>query len=100
MRTLSDATLYTVNGPRGTYWAIRCQETGAVWTERTESAAAALADEHDLIVVNREDISHAMLLEMMAERARQESAAGGGLPVGGDTPAPGLAGSVKRLVRS
>lgn len=75
MRTLTDATLFTVNGPRGCYYAIRNHDSGAVLTERTESAAAALANEKDLLIVEQRQISHAELLEMMAARVQDGSAA-------------------------
>lgn len=64
MRTLTDATLYTVHGPRGSYYAVRNHDTGAVLTERTRSAAAGLANEQDLVIVDQREISHAELLEM------------------------------------
>lgn len=70
MKTLTDATLYIVNGPRGPYYAVHEHETGAVLTERTESAAIALANEKDLLIVDRQQISHAGMLELMAARGR------------------------------
>ena len=73
MRTLTDATLFTVNGPRGCYYAVRNHDTGAVLTERTESAAA-LANEKDLLIVEQREIGHAELLEMMASRAEGSAA--------------------------
>ena len=75
MRTLTDATLFTVNGPRGCYYAIRNHVTGAVLTERTDSAAAALANENDLVIAEQREISHAELLEMLSARSAGDSAA-------------------------
>ena len=75
MRTLTDATLFTVNGPRGCYYAVRSHDSGTVLTERTESAAAALANEKDLLIVDQREISHAELLEMMAARADESGVA-------------------------
>lgn len=68
MKTLIDATLLVVNGPRGAYYAILDNESGAVLTERTEHAAAALANEKDMVIVDRKEISHAELLRIMAAR--------------------------------
>lgn len=75
MRTLTDATLFTVNGPHGCYYALRNHDTGAVMTERTESAAAALANEHDLVIAEQRIVSHAQLLEMMESRSADSAAA-------------------------
>jgi hypothetical protein len=75
MRTLTDATLLVVNGPRGAYFAILDNESGAVLTERTEHAAAALANEKDMLIVDRREISHAELLRMMAARYDDQVAA-------------------------
>lgn len=72
MKTLTDATLYTVNGPRGTYYAIRDHDTGTVLTEGTESAAAAVANEKDLVIVDQLQIGHAELLKLMAARWQSE----------------------------
>src|SRR5205807_2995981 len=88
MRTLTDATLYTVNGPRGSYYAIRNHDTGSVLTERTESAAAALANEQDLVIVDQREISHAELLEMMASRC-----ADGAVRLGTHADAPAQRGA-------
>ena len=71
MRTLTDATLFTVNGPRGSYYAVRNHDTGTIVTERTESAAASLANEQDLLIVDQREISHAELLDMMAARCAE-----------------------------
>lgn len=64
MRTLTDATLFTVNGPQGRYFAIHNHDTGAVITRPTESGAAALANEQDLLIVDQREISHAKLQEL------------------------------------
>jgi len=77
MKTLTDATFYTVTGPTGTYYAVRDHDTGAVLTERTETGAAALANEKDLLIVERGIIDHARLMQMMASRFA--GAAPGGL---------------------
>ena len=68
MRTLCDATLYTVIDPRGTYYAIRNHDTGMVWTKPTESAAAALANEHNLVIVEQEMIQHDKLMKLTSEQ--------------------------------
>lgn len=101
MRTLTDATLLVVNGPRGPYYAILENETGAVLTERTEHAAAAMANEKDMVIVDRREVSHAELLRMMASRYDRGtkrpaadhplSAADGGEPA----PSMGLAGATR-----
>ena len=70
MRTVTDATLYVVKGPRGPYYAIRENESGAVVTEGTEQAAAALANEKDLVLVERREISHEDLLKMLQRANR------------------------------
>jgi hypothetical protein len=73
MRTLTDATLFVVNGPRGAYFAVRENETGAILTERTEMAAMSMANEKDLLVVDRREIGHAELLAMMAARYEEKA---------------------------
>lgn len=73
MRTLTDATLFVVNGPRGAYFAVRENETGAVLTERTETAAMSMANEKDLLVVDRREIAHAELLALMASRYQEQA---------------------------
>jgi len=81
MRTVIDATLYVVKGPKGPYCAIRENDSGLVVTERTEQAAAALANEKDMIVVDRREISHDELLKMLARHDANEVAAfAGGSP--------------------
>jgi len=81
MRTITDATLYIVKGPRGPYYAVRENATGMVLTERTEHAAMAMAHERDMVISDRVEISHADLLAMMVERCKDSP----GLP-GGDQP--------------
>jgi len=73
MKTLTDATLYTVAGPRGTYFAVRSHDTGAILTERTEAAAAAMANEQDFVIVDQLEITHAELLEMMSARSVEDA---------------------------
>lgn len=68
MRTLTDATLLTIDGPKGAYYAVLDHATGTVLTERTEHAAAALANEKDMVIVDRRQITHAELLRMMTAR--------------------------------
>jgi hypothetical protein len=73
MRTLTDATLFVVDGPRGAYFAIRENETGTVLTERTELAAASLANEKDMIIVDRREIGHAELLAMLGSQCEERA---------------------------
>jgi hypothetical protein len=68
MRTVSDATLLVVDGPRGPYYAIMQNATGTVLTERTEQAAASLANDKDMVIVERREVSHAELLRLMNDR--------------------------------
>ena len=77
MRTLTDATLFVVKGPRGAYFAVRENETGAVVTERTEMAAMSVANEKDLLVVDRREIGHSELLALMASRYEERVTATG-----------------------
>ena len=100
MRTLKDATLFTVSGPRGTYYAVRDEETGAVLTERTESAASAMADERDLLIVDRREVGHAELIEMMASRASQgtDARASEPQPVHARGEGSGLSALARRLL--
>ena len=97
MRTLTDATLYTVNGPRGSYFAVRNHDSGSVLTERTESAAAALANEQDLLIVDQCEISHAQLLEMMAARGA-DGAGASSLGVHSDSHSSPAAGHGSGLI--
>jgi hypothetical protein len=68
MRTVTDATLYVVNGPKGSYFAIEENDTGAVLTARTEQEAAKLANDKDMIIVDRREISHTKLLSLTLSR--------------------------------
>jgi hypothetical protein len=68
MRTITDATLYVVNGPRGPYYALRDNDSGQIITERTEQAAATVANEKDMVIVERLEISHPKMLAMMGGR--------------------------------
>lgn len=63
--------MFVVNGPRGPYYALKDNDTGAVVTESTEQAAAALANEKDLLIVDRREISHADLVKMLGKPAPQ-----------------------------
>jgi hypothetical protein len=87
MKTLTDATLLVVNGPRGAYYAILDNESGAVLTERTEHAAAALANEKDMVIVDRKEVSHAELLRIMAARYERTESATADQPAGASEPA-------------
>lgn len=64
MRSLTNATMFVVNGPRGAYYALRDDDSGTIVTEGTEQAAAAVANEKDMLIVDRREISHADLLKM------------------------------------
>ena len=68
MKTLINATLFVVKGPKGPYYAICDQDSGAVFTERTEQAAITRANEMDMILVDRQEVSHAEMLKLTAER--------------------------------
>ncbi|HEY2586314.1 MAG TPA: hypothetical protein VGI81_11175 [Tepidisphaeraceae bacterium] len=101
MKTLTDATLLVVSGPRGAYFAILDNESGTVLTERTEHAAAALANEKDMVIVDRREIGHAELLRMMAARYdRMDDKPAADQPADGSEPAKpaptmGLAGAAR-----
>src|SRR4051794_26798207 len=56
------AVLYTVQGPRGSYYAIHDPATGRICTESSDPRARAQAREMGLIVVNEEKITHQELL--------------------------------------
>jgi hypothetical protein len=58
----SQGILYTVKGPRGSYYAIHDPASRRVWTERTEQAARAQAGDMDIALVSDEIISHEELL--------------------------------------
>ncbi|HWE04787.1 MAG TPA: hypothetical protein VG326_20445 [Tepidisphaeraceae bacterium] len=62
---MAQATFYTVNGPRGEYYAVRNHDTEKIWTERTESAAQQQARDEGLEFVGHETIDHVRLLDMM-----------------------------------
>ena len=68
MKTLINATLFVVKGPKGPYYAICDQDSGAVFTERTEQAAITRANEMDMILVDRQEISHAAMLKLTSQR--------------------------------
>lgn len=74
MRTLTDATLYVVDGPHGPYYAIRDNESGRIVTERTEQAAARIANQTDMVIVDRVHITHAKLLAMTGSGAAGQQA--------------------------
>ena len=56
---MAQATFYTVNGPRGEYYAVRNHDSGKIWTERTELAANQQAREEGLVFVETQTVSHA-----------------------------------------
>lgn len=58
----SQGILYTVKGPRGSYYAIHDPATGLLRTERTEEAARAQARDMDIRLVDQEIVSHEELL--------------------------------------
>ncbi|HSZ58927.1 MAG TPA: hypothetical protein VK797_25025 [Tepidisphaeraceae bacterium] len=58
----SHGILYTVEGPKGSYYAIHDPATGRVRTERTEQAARAQAQKMGITLVADEIISHEELL--------------------------------------
>ena len=58
----SQGILYTVEGPRGSYYAIHDPATRRIWTERTEQAARAQAQDIGMVLVGEEIISHEELL--------------------------------------
>jgi hypothetical protein len=66
---MTPATFYTVNGPRGVYYAVRNHHTGMVWTERTESAAHQQAQEEGLALIASETVNHHQLLDLMIPQA-------------------------------
>ena len=68
MTTVTDAILYVVNGAKGCYYAIHETDTGAVLTARTEQEAAKLANDKDMIIVDRREITHTKLLSMTMAR--------------------------------
>lgn len=71
---MAKATFYVVNGPRAVYYAARNQETGKVWTERTELAARTQGAEEGLEWVEELTISHAQLLDLMIPQAMPQPA--------------------------
>src|SRR5437016_17240 len=54
--------LYTVRGPRGSYFAIHDPATRRVWTERTEQAARAQASDMGMVLSAEETITHEELM--------------------------------------
>jgi len=59
------ATIYTVHGPRGVYYAVHNHHTGKIWTERTELAAEEQAADEGLALIDSKEIDHASLLDLM-----------------------------------
>ena len=56
------AVLYTVQGPRGSYYAIHDPATGRICTESSDPRARAQARDMGLVVTHEETISHPELL--------------------------------------
>jgi hypothetical protein len=56
------AVLYTVQGPRGSYFAVHDPATGRICTESSDPRARAQAREMGLLVTHEETISHQELL--------------------------------------
>jgi hypothetical protein len=67
--------LYTVKGPRGSYYAIHDPPSGRVWTERTEQAARAQALDMGIALVGDEVISHEELLRRTGREMPEASSA-------------------------
>lgn len=63
---MTPATLYTVNGPRGVYYAVRNNLTGKIFTERTDVNARQQAEEEGLAIVADARVTHMQLLDLMA----------------------------------
>jgi len=61
-QTPGGAVLYTVNGPRGSYFAIHDPAVGRVWTDRTGHAARTRASELGLFLVAEESVTHEELM--------------------------------------
>lgn len=68
MRTLTDATMFVVDGPRGVSYALQDNDTGDIIVEDTEQAAAAQANEKDMLIVDRRQISHGELQKLLGKR--------------------------------
>lgn len=94
MRTVTDATLYIVNGPHGPYFAIRDNDSGEIITERTEQAAAVIANEKDMLIVDRIEITHAKLLAVSGFRGGV--AFEDGVPTFSTTPSASASRSMHR----
>jgi hypothetical protein len=78
------AVLYTVQGPRGSYYAVHDPASGRIFTESTDPRARAQAREKGLIVVNEETITHQELLR----RTGREADAATQAPKTNPTPQP------------
>ena len=63
------AVLYTVQGPRGSYYAIHDPANGRIITESTDPRARTQAREMGLVVVTEETISHQELLRRTGREA-------------------------------
>ncbi|HEY8751789.1 MAG TPA: hypothetical protein VIM11_27660 [Tepidisphaeraceae bacterium] len=76
--------LYMVRGPRGSYYAVHDPGSGRVFTERTDHAARAQAQELGLIVMSAEEVSHQELLR----RTGREADAASQAPTANRNPQP------------
>ena len=63
------AVLYTVQGPRGSYFAVHDPATGRICTESSDPRARAQAREMGLVVTHEETISHQELLRRTGREA-------------------------------
>lgn len=63
------AVLYTVHGPRGSYFAIHDPSEGRVWTDRTAHAARTRANEMGLLLVAEEGVTHEELMRRTGRNA-------------------------------
>jgi hypothetical protein len=75
------AVLYTVRGPRGNYYAVHDPGSGRMFTERTDHAARAQAQEMGLIVISEENVSHQELLRRAGREADADTQASSNNPV-------------------
>lgn len=65
----SKGVLYTVQGPRGTYFVVYDPAAGRIWTERTEHAARQQASEVGLVLTSEESVTHEEMLRRTGRAA-------------------------------
>ena len=70
------AVLYTVQGPRGSYYAIHDPATGRICTESSDPRARAQARDMGLMVTHEESITHQELLRRTGRDADVAAAQG------------------------